>query len=357
MNLPATPHVELLPVLGALSVAAPWTAELPEEVRTRWDRAGAAQVRTLVVATRAGRRVATALEVHRPLTAYRKLVDVIAETPSDEGALLDAVEQRAWSEGAVAVKREFWTRDAAWERSLARGYVEMALPRWGAPVTSADRLPGGQVRWREAGPRRRVPYMRQTTDFTCGPAALQMALAGLGLQGEPDRHRELALWRRATTGDGCDPLGLGLAAADEGAAVRVLLSTTEPTLLELAANEESRELRRFIQEGFRAELAQRGLAPDATAYDVRDLRRAVEHDEIPLVLIDEQGMHADSCPHWIAVHDVIGDVFLAHDPWTDAHLGETYVDGRDLPIPSASLDKLAWYGHPAYRAAVIVAAQ
>ena len=44
-----------------------------------------------------------------------------------------------------------------------------------------------------------VPYYQQTLDFTCGPAALMMAMKALDKDLEMNRHEELRLWREATT--------------------------------------------------------------------------------------------------------------------------------------------------------------
>lgn len=361
MPAPLTPPddreltVEFVPVTSALHAVAPWVDQLPAGIVARWTRGGAAQMRTLVVGRRGAEPVAAAFEVHRPLTAYRKIVDVWAADDVAEQALVDEIERRAWREGAVAVKREFTSRDDAWQRSRERGYVEVPVPHWAAPVTAdADDIRFGQVLWRDRPPARSLPYMRQTTDFTCGPVALQLALCGLGLQDAPSRELEVELWRAATTVSGCDPLGLAVVAAERGAVPEVLLSTEDASLLELCRTDEERDLRRFIQTGFRKRLAELGRPATTVTFELDQIRAGLADGAIALVLIDEQGMHADSCPHWITVHSVDGDVFYANDPWTDADLGESYLDGVDLPLPAASLDRLAWYGTPAYRALVLL---
>ncbi|MBW8484130.1 peptidase C39 family protein [Actinomadura parmotrematis] len=347
--------IDVLPVAGTAAGAADLTG-VPAELLRRWDRHGGVQEAALVTARDGGALVAAAFEAHRPLTAYRKIVDVWAADDAAGDLLVENVEERAWRDGAVAVKREFAARDGAWRRALERGYVEVPVPRWAGPVAGPHRAEErfGLVRWRDAAPRRAVPYMRQTTDFTCGPVALQMGLAALGLRGEPDRADEMRLWRTATTVGGCEPLGLALAAADEGAAPQVLLSTEEPILLELCRNDEERDLRAFLQSGFRAEAAARGLDVRTETFGLAALREALAGGAVALVLIDELGMHAESCPHWITVHGAAGDVFYANDPWTDADLGETYLDAADLPLPAATLDRLAWYGSPAYRGLVLL---
>ncbi len=369
-------HIDVLPVIGDVGAVADGVADLPADLLRRWRLAGGVQVRTLLTARSGRTLVGSAFEVHRPLTAYRKIVDVWTRDDHDgqvADALVTAVEERAWREGAVAVKRWFPEREtepgseaasgsgrasgSAWERSLARGYRELTTPTWAGPVTARPEDTGhGQVRWRDGGPRRAVPYMRQTTDFTCGPVALQMGLCGLGLQDRPGREQEMRLWREATTVGGCEPLGLALAAADRGAVPEVVLSTEEPILLELCRTDEERDLRAFIQAGFRAETAARGIDVETAAFDLDRLRGALDDGGVALVLIEQFGMHAESCPHWITVHGVSGDgdVFYVNDPWTDADLGETWVDALDLPLPAATLDRLAWYGTPSYRGMIVL---
>ncbi|WP_084517733.1 peptidase C39 family protein [Microtetraspora niveoalba] len=374
--------IAVLPVNGDVGQVAEGVLDLPEEMLRRWRLAGGVQVRTLVTARADGVLVGAAFEVHRPLTAYRKIVDVWAPDERVADVLVETIEERAWREGAVAVKRRFPAEDpddaqadgpapaggdvlaspvpggkSPWRRSLERGYREVPVPVWAAPVTSDPADTGcGQVRWRGAAPERALPYMRQTTDFTCGPVALQLALCGLGLQDQPDRGEEMRMWRQATTVAGCDPLGLALAAADRGAVPEVLLSTEQPTLLELCTTDEERDLRRFIQSGFRADLAERGITVETTVFDLDRLRAVLADGAIALVLIEQLGMHAEPSPHWITVHSVDGDIFYANDPWTDADLGETYLDALDLPLPSATLDRLAWYGAPSYRGMVVLRA-
>ena len=68
----------------------------------------------------------------------------------------------------------------------------------------------------------KVPYYPQTTDFTCGPACLLMAMGALQPARVLERREELQIWREATTvfmtsgHGGCSPQGLALAAWRRG---------------------------------------------------------------------------------------------------------------------------------------------
>jgi len=349
-------HVEVVPATGDVAGAVQGLSVVPAETLARWSLSGGIQVGSLVLARRDGAVVAAAFEVHRPLAAYRKIVEVWADEPGAAEAVVSEIEARAWREGAVAVKWEFRSRDeAGWAIAAARGYSELPVPELGGPVAGPYRRPTGfgRVLWQDGRPSR-IPYMRQTTDFTCGPVALQMGLAALGLADAPTRAEEMRLWRTATTVGGCDPLGLGVAAALRGAEPEVVMSTEAPTLLELCQTDEERDLRGFLQAEFRAELIGRGRPARTEVFDLDTIREGLQNGAVALVLIEQLGMHAEASPHWITVHGMAGEVFLAHDPWTDAHLGESFVDAVDLPLPPATLDRLAWYGHPAYRGLVLL---
>ena len=64
-----------------------------------------------------------------------------------------------------------------------------------------------------------VPYYPQTTDFSCGPAALIMAMAAMDESQPVTTLEELKIWREATTifmlagHGGCGPHGLALGLA------------------------------------------------------------------------------------------------------------------------------------------------
>ncbi|MCT7656069.1 peptidase C39 family protein [Oceanimonas sp. NS1] len=82
-----------------------------------------------------------------------------------------------------------------------------------------------------------MPYYRQTTEFTCGPASLMMALSALDATHHTQPDEELQLWREATTifmtqgHGGCGPHGLALAAHRRGFAVELVLNQDGPLFI------------------------------------------------------------------------------------------------------------------------------
>jgi hypothetical protein len=65
-------------------------------------------------------------------------------------------------------------------------------------------------------------------------------------------------------------------------------------------------------------------------------------------------MMGHTCPHWVLVHDHGDGVYFLNDPWIEPDRLEQKMDVVDLPVRAAELDRMAWYGNPAYRAAVLV---
>lgn len=341
---------------------------LPVEVAESWERFAAPLVRTVFLARDGEGIVGAAITAGRPLSAYLKIGGIWAagrvaarDRAALRGLLAEAAEAFAWESGFAVVKRECallngtavpggeGDEDAAF--FTAAGYETVPAPQIAAPIPDpGPPVPAAQVKWRTRAARTAVPYMRQTTDFTCGPAALSMLLAHHGLLERVSRTTELALWREATTVLACDPYGLALAARGQGLTPRIVISTSEALFLDAGATEQERELGRFIQGDFAGQAASEGIEIARCAFDVAELATVIRDGGAAILLVDEVLVHGDVCPHWILVHAMDGDVFLAHDPWTETGQGESWVDGYDVPYPAASLDRIAWTGQPAVRA-------
>jgi hypothetical protein len=350
--------VERMPIESATSESlAP--LGLPAEVTESWSRFAAPLVRNVFLARDEAGIAAAAITAGRPLSSYLKIGGIWAadrvaarERPALRRALAEAAEAFAWGSGFAVVKRECAVghdEDAA--SFAAAGYETVPAPEIGAPIPDpGPAVPAAQVKWCTRTDRTTVPYMRQTTDFTCGPAALSMLLAHYGLLDRVNRTTELELWREATTVLACDPYGLALAASGQRLTPRIVISTDEALFLNEGGTEQERELGRFIQGGFAGRAAEAGIETERRAFDIAELEKVIRAGGAAILLVDEVLVHGDVCPHWILVHAMDGDAFIVHDPWTETGQGESWVDGYDVPYPAGGLDRIAWTGQPPIRA-------
>jgi hypothetical protein len=274
-----------------------------------------------------------------------------------EAALLATVEELARNKHAIAIKVEV---DAAAPHAAgaAGAYELVEAPGMAGPAPAGQSaVPAGRFRWTTSAKPATVPYIRQTTDFTCGPSALLMALSYFGLRPAPDRSTEISLWREATTVEGCDPYGMAVTAARHGLDVHLAVTTDDFFLLEGLVKEPDRELRRFIQAEFREQAAAAGIKVVKAAGGIGSalVRDIIAAGRLAIVLVDELLFHEEACPHWIVVHSIVDGLFVIHDPWTEVSAGESWLDAYDLPITPSDLECIARYGDPAYGAVLSVA--
>lgn len=205
-----------------------------------------------------------------------------------------------------------------------------------------------------------IPYYPQTTDFTCGPAALMMAMASLNPQQRLDSIEELRIWREATTiymmagHGGCSPLGLALAAVCRGFQAEVYLSSPETPFIDSVRGEEKKSVVTLVHQDFLQQLAQNQTPLHYTAITQIHLQQALEMGQIPLVLISTYRFDGCKVPHWVVVTAMDERFIYIHDPLIDADIFRFALDNQYLPINRSDFDKMAQFGQSRLRTAVIV---
>ncbi|MBR7834296.1 peptidase C39 family protein [Actinospica durhamensis] len=332
------------------------TVGLPADVAEAWARFTAPLARTVFAAWAGDELLGAAITVSRPLAGYLRVGGLwLAESDdADEVVRLlgRAAEEFAWESGFVVVKREPDLGPAADEGSDADGgQATIPAPEFAGPIPDpAPPVPLARFTWRHGASPSAVPYMRQTTDFTCGPAALSMLLAARGILGALTRETELALWRQATAIGPCDPYGLAVTADGQGLRPQIVINTADTLFLEGLATPQERELKEFIQDGFKRQAGDAGIDVRRHAFEIEELAELIRAGGAAIVLVDELLVHDDQCPHWILVHGMEDGCFIAHDPWTEVSQGESWLDGYDVPLAPEALDRIAWTGNPPVRA-------
>ena len=204
----------------------------------------------------------------------------------------------------------------------------------------------------------RVPYYPQTTDFTCGPACLLMAMGALQPGRLLERREELQIWREATTvfmtagHGGCSPQGLALAAWQRGFRVRLQVNTVGPLFLNGVRDERKKDVMRLVHEEFCAQLAQSSV--QQVLGGPLDLSRLLHDGGQPLVLISSYRLTRSKAPHWVMVTDCDPDFVYLHDPDVDHSQHRQAVDCQHLPVSHAEFAKMCSFGSSKLRAAVVL---
>ena len=276
-------------------------------------------------------------------------------------ALLAAAEEEALNRGCVSMRSEVRRdNDASLGLFRSAGYRQfdevadyyedhmdaLRFERILVPRPSLTQVP--------------VPHYQQTTDFTCGPAALMMAMKALDPDVELDRSLELRLWREATSifmtsgHGGCGPHGLALAAAERGFGVELFVTEHDVFLGSTVRNPDKREVMRIVEEDFRRRIDELGLPLQPRPIDVDELRERFDTGGIPLVLISSHRIYEERFPHWLVITGFDDRFIYAHDPFVDIDEGETVADSINMPIARSEFERMARYGRSGQRAVVVV---
>jgi hypothetical protein len=226
-------------------------------------------------------------------------------------------------------------------------------------------VPKQRARRRQAAPARKaraVPHYGQTTDFTCGPSSLIMAMQALRPPVKADRGLELQLWREANTifmgpsggHGGCSALGLALAAHRRGFGAEVHVNHRGVLLGDRAESKERAEVMRVLQERDLREARAAGIPVRYDSLDIDDLAAALGSGALPIVLNNMEFLHDDPTAHWFVVTRIDDGNVYVNDPWVDRAQGKAPRDMMGVPIPRPLFEGVTSYGKKRERAAVLV---
>ena len=274
--------------------------------------------------------------------------------------LLDAAEAVALDGGAAIMRLEVHPANFAAIALYRRaGYLEFGIYR-GFYEDDSDALRMQHVLVPRLQPDLSgVPHYRQTLEFTCGPAALMMAMKALNRRLRLDRRLELSLWRESTTifmtsgHGGCSPHGLALAAWRRGFAVELFVNDEGPPFLDTVRTPDKKEVVRLVHQEFLEEIRHTDIQVHRQPLSADALSARVAAGAIPVVMISQYRIYGDKEPHWIIVSGCDQRFIYAHDPYiSDAHV--TTTDRVSIPILRREFELMARYGRSRLQAAIIV---
>ncbi len=205
-----------------------------------------------------------------------------------------------------------------------------------------------------------LPYYAQTTDFTCGPASLLMALKRLHSDVTLNKISELNIWREATTifmttgHGGTSPFGLALAAHARGFKARVWVSNTHAPFIDSVRSLEKKSVIELIHQDFVSRTQKAGIAIEDFPKSLSDIRHAVDSGEQIIMLISTYRLNRSKEPHWIWLVGLDSEFAYFNDPDVDVEEWKSPMDSIYVPVPLFDFEKMIKYGRNQYRAAILI---
>lgn len=193
-------------------------------------------------------------------------------------------------------------------------------------------------------------YYRQTTDFTCGPAALMMAMHALRPTTAMDRRSELQLWREATTifmtsgHGGCSPHGLALAALRRNFRVVMYINDSGTPFIDSVRDSGKREIIQLVHDDFIDQLQSYPQALTTYHLDNATFSEALDRHDHLVALISTWSFNRNRAPHWVYIHRSDSNYVYIHDPDTEEQTGQSEAEFVHVPIAIDRFAAMASFG-------------
>lgn len=284
--------------------------------------------------------------------------------------LIARAEQQARGKGALYMRLEVASGNSVAIRTYKQaGYKPFGIYRdYYEDHGDAVRMQKSIHDFQPGGAQRVIPWLAQSTEFTCGPASLMMAMTALDPAYEPSHREEIRLWRESTTvfmtsgHGGCHPLGLAVAATRRGFAAEVWVSQEGPLFLEGVRDPVKKRVMQEVHESFVEDIVSSSIPVHYEMLDQQYLEDRFSAGANILILISTYRMNQKKAPHWVVVSGFDENCLYVHDPdfkmdrETDIE-GEARVamDCQYLPIAWEDFQAMRRYGGSRLQAAVILA--
>jgi hypothetical protein len=203
-------------------------------------------------------------------------------------------------------------------------------------------------------------YFHQTTEFTCGPACMLMALTWADPSFRPAPAHEFKLWREATTifmssgPGGCDPYGIAVTLNRHRLAAEIHASHGGPYFLDTVRSEDKRRVMRLAQEEFRREAELLKIPIHLAPLGESALMEALEKGAAAIVLVSGYRMVRRNVPHWVFAFGCQGRYVLVHDPAAVRDPTGNAVAAETYAVPSSEFHRMTRFGPDHLRAAILI---
>jgi len=208
---------------------------------------------------------------------------------------------------------------------------------------------------------RRIPWLQQSTAFTCGPSALMMAMSALSPDYSPSVTDELQIWREATTifmtagHGGCHPIGLALAADHRAFGVEIWLNQDNPLFIDSVRDADKKRIIELVHNEFVSQAKLHGIPIDYREFTDLDLVACFDAGNIPIILISTYQLDGKKTPHWVVMSGYDEACLYVHDPDPDPEeQSASGLDSQYIPIARKDFIKMSRFGKNPLRTAVVV---
>jgi ribosomal protein S18 acetylase RimI-like enzyme len=207
---------------------------------------------------------------------------------------------------------------------------------------------------------RQVPYIAQTTPFTCGPACLLMIFNYFKPNQYEPNALEIDIWREATTifmtsgHGGCGPRGLALAAKQRGFDVEIYLNKDGPLFTDTVRSEIKKNILMRVHESYRQKVEQSGIAVHRRELTVDNIKQLLKEGALLVVLISTWQFDKSKAPHWVVLCAVDEHFVYINDPDTDDIPWLSQSERQYIPVEHSVFMKAFSYGKNRLKAAIAI---
>lgn len=198
-------------------------------------------------------------------------------------------------------------------------------------------------------------YYQQTTDFTCGPASLMMAMKSLQPQCLLTRNEEIQIWREATTvfmtsgHGGCSAHGLALSAWRRKLSVNLMVSSDGIPFIDGVRQTEKKEIIALVHQDFLQQIAQTNIRVLPPSQE--NLAELLATQKPILALISTWQLNRNKAPHWVVITASDEKYVYINDPdIDDQNPLLTQTDFEHIPIAKSLFWRMACFGQQKLRA-------
>jgi len=205
-----------------------------------------------------------------------------------------------------------------------------------------------------------APYYEQTTDFSCGPAALMMAMKTLNPNYQMTRQEELQIWREATTifmtsgHGGCSPHGLALSAWQRGFQVEIYINQPGAPFVDGVRDPDKKAVIELVHEDFISRMKETDIKLNVQDIRPEQLETILRSGKAIVALISTWRLNGNKAPHWVFVASADEHFLYANDPDILDGPWQSETDYMQVPIGISEFINMACFGRSRLRCLLIL---